>query len=597
MEDLKPTRPMPVGAAPTASLAWPAPEGDSSSVRAFVLLLSGVHLMAAAADASHVVVVRAAGAPLLPTMLAHTWPSIAVVGLSLGAYATLPRVAEPLQRGKLLVGLYVLHCIGTGYLDALSISLTSYTIQHSWLPLTAIAYTLLIAAPLKHHLRMQALTALVGPVMVGARWLLGGYGEADASVVFTMLLGNALPIWIASLVSLLLFVYMSRQREDIKEAAAQSAQMGSYILERKLGEGGMGEVWKARHTFLARPAALKVIRTDDLDATEPGDGQESADTIAARFDREARVTAALTSPHTVRLYDFGQATTGTYFYAMEYLKGMDLERLVEDYGPQPQERVVHILRQVCDSLAEAHIAGLIHRDIKPANIMLCRQGTQQDFVKVLDFGLVMGRSASHLEGLMGEEMPPVNQRLTEQGIIRGTPACMSPEQAMADKNIDHRTDIYALGCVAYYLLTGRDVFEAPTSLAVLVQHLKSAPKLPTQRVAGLQIHEDLEVLIMQCLAKDPAGRPQRAQDLVRALDGLNIPVWTQADAVRWHARLGHLQEGPDASAQWVIPQELRDRLMRARSSDTFEQGVAPGATLSRQPNRKPAATPVYPKPR
>jgi serine/threonine protein kinase len=587
---------MPVGATPTASLAWPAPDGDSCSVRAFVLLLSGVHLMAAAAAASHVMVVRAAGASVLPAMLAHTWPSVALVGLSLGAYAALPRVAEPLQRGKLLVGLYVLHCAGTGYLDALNISLTSYTIQHSWLPLTAIAYTLLIAASFKHHLRMQVLTALVVPVMVVARWMFSGYGAADASIVFTMLLGNALPIWIASLVSLLLFVYMSRQREDIQEAA-QSAQMGSYILERKLGEGGMGEVWKARHTFLARPAALKVIRTDEFDGSTPGEGQESADTIAVRFDREARVTAALTSPHTVRLYDFGRATTGTYFYAMEYLKGMDLEQLVEKYGPQPQERVVHILRQVCDSLAEAHMAGLIHRDIKPANIMLCRQGTQQDFVKVLDFGLVMGRSASQLEGLMGEEMPPVNQRLTEQGIIRGTPACMSPEQAMADKNIDHRTDIYALGCVAYYLLTGRDVFEAPTSLAVLVQHLKSAPKLPTQRVAGLQIHEDLEVLVMQCLAKDPAGRPQRAQDLVRALDALNIPVWTQADAVRWHARLGHLQEGPDASAQWVIPQELRDRLKQMRDSDTFEQGVAPGTTLSRQPHRQPVATPVYTKPR
>jgi serine/threonine protein kinase len=571
----------------TMSLASPGAEPDRPSSHAFVLLLCCVHLLAAAAAASHQLFMFGAEASLT-SVLAHVWPSLALVALSLGVYAFLQRSAEHPRRDQLLVGLYILHCAGTAYLGAMDMNMSDFTIQHSWMPLIAIAYTLLVAAPLNHQLRMQALTAAALPVMVGMRWALGGYGDANARLVLTMMFGNALPIWIASVVSLLLFVYMTRQRAKIEETATQIAQMGSYILERKLGEGGMGEVWKARHAFLARPAALKVIRTDDLDEDD-GDHQESADTIAARFDREARVTAALTSPHTVRLYDFGQAATGTFFYAMEYLKGMDLEELVEKYGPQPQERVIHIMRQVCDSLAEAHMAGLIHRDIKPANIMLCRQGTQQDFVKVLDFGLVMGRAASHLEGLAGgSELQPIHHRLTEQGIIRGTPACMSPEQAMADKNIDHRTDIYALGCVAYYLLTGRDVFEAPTSLAVLVQHLKSAPKLPSQRVPGLQVHEELEALVMQCLAKDPAGRPQRAQDLVRAFDNIQLSPWTQADAVRWYARLGHLSdEGPDSSAQWVIPPELRDRLKNMRSSEAFVQGAVPGAKVAIHPKAKP----------
>jgi serine/threonine protein kinase len=557
-----------------------------ASGRAFSLLLAGVHMMAGLARTSHQAIIPVEGA-LAARILSHVWPGVVVMGASLVAYALIQRQEDHPRRSQLLVALYLLHCAGTSYADALSIDLSSYTVQHSWLTLGSVAYALMISGSTRHHLAMQAVTVAALPFMMLARFVLGGYGAASGGLVAAMTLVNLLPIVSVVSASVLLFIYISRERERIKQAANQLAQMGSYILERKLGEGGMGEVWKARHSFLARPAALKVIRTDALDLEE-GAHQESADTIAMRFDREARVTAALTSPHTVRLYDFGQATTGTFFYAMEYLKGLDLEQLVEKYGPQPQARVIHILKQICDSLAEAHQAGLIHRDIKPANIMLCRQGTQYDFVKVLDFGLVVGRATSPLEGLQGEG-PQLNQRLTQQGIIRGTPACMSPEQAVAAPDLDHRTDIYALGCVAYFLLTGRDVFEAPTSLAVLVQHLKNSPKLPSQRVPGLQIHEDLEVLVMQCLAKDPAGRPQSAQELIRALDAIDVPVWTQSDAARWYARLGHTQEGPDASAQWVIPPELRERLKNMRSSDSFEQGAAPGAQLARKPPGVPGA--------
>ena len=212
----------------------------------------------------------------------------------------------------------------------------------------------------------------------------------------------------------------------------RAREMGSYRLEERIGQGGMGEVWLARHRMLARPAAVKLIRASHLGA----EGEDAGRTVLKRFGQEAQATAALRSPHTIVVYDFGLSDDGTFYYVMELLDGMDLDTLVRRYGPQPPERVVHVLRQACHSLHEAHDAGLIHRDIKPANLFICRYGSDLDFVKVLDFGLVSGRSRSARD----------ETKLTREGTVVGSPAFMPPEMALAEYPVEGRADLYALGC-------------------------------------------------------------------------------------------------------------------------------------------------------
>jgi serine/threonine-protein kinase len=293
-------------------------------------------------------------------------------------------------------------------------------------------------------------------------------------------------------------------------------QLGSYKLIDRLGEGGMGEVWRAEHRLLGRPAAVKLIRPEVIGR------EESQETLERRFEREARVTAALRSPHTVTIYDFGATSDGAFYYAMELLDGLDLERLVTRFGPQSPERVIHFLLQTCDSLSEAHAKGLIHRDIKPQNIFASRLGLNYDFVKVLDFGLVKTPTplgGSHL-------------RLTLDGTTTGTPAFMSPEMSLGNP-VDARSDIYSLGCVAYRMLTGEQVFQRDTSMAVLLAHIQEDPVPPSQRTE-LEIPPELDRVILACLEKDPAKRPQTAQELARMLTACPLPrPWDSARAERW----------------------------------------------------------------
>jgi serine/threonine-protein kinase len=280
----------------------------------------------------------------------------------------------------------------------------------------------------------------------------------------------------------------------------------------------MGEVWRASHQMLARPAAIKLIRTDRL-AQVTG---EEANTLLQRFDLEAQVTASLTSPHTVALYDFGVTEDGTFYYVMELLHGLDVERLVERFGPMPAERCVALLAQACDSLEEAHARGVIHRDIKPANLHVGRMGTRWDMVKVLDFGLVLRDSAP------GRAEP----RLTAPDQVGGTPAFMAPEMVLG-REVDGRADLYALGCVAYWLLTGSMVFEGKTSLEVIMRHVDTQPVPPSQR-APLAVPRELEALVLSCLAKDPAARPADAAALRRGLRAVPLAEpWTDDDAARW----------------------------------------------------------------
>ncbi len=297
---------------------------------------------------------------------------------------------------------------------------------------------------------------------------------------------------------------------------ADAREMGSYRLEELLGRGGMGEVYRASHRLLARPAAIKLIRPEMLGGADP----QAADRAIARFKREAEAAAALRSPHTVDIYDFGVTADRTFYLVMELLTGMDLDTLVRRFGPMPAARVVHVLKGACDSLDEAHALGLVHRDIKPANIHLGRVGRHDDVVKVLDFGLV--RSA----GLTMER-----STATIEGVILGTPAYMAPEMALGQR-IDSRTDIYALGCVAYYLLTGEQVFTGDTVMAVVMQHVQAAPLPPSQRTE-LPIPAALDQLVLACLAKGPDARPQSAAQLLESLGAIAVPPWTDADAHRW----------------------------------------------------------------
>jgi serine/threonine-protein kinase len=279
----------------------------------------------------------------------------------------------------------------------------------------------------------------------------------------------------------------------------------------------MGEVYRATHRMLARPAAIKLIRPEVL-AERHG---SSADLAITRFRREAEAAANLRSPHTVELYDFGVTEDGTLYFVMELLQGMDLETLVQHEGPLPGKRVIHILRQVCESLEEAHANGLVHRDIKPANIHVGRVGLRQDFVKVLDFGLVKS-----VGSLAGED-----SMATAAGLTPGTPAYMAPEMALGEQ-VDGRADIYALGCVAYYLLTGSLVFEGAASFQVIAKHIQEPPVPPSHRTE-LEIDPALDRVVLSCLAKKPADRPQTAAELDRELADIETEPWSQEEANRW----------------------------------------------------------------
>ena len=297
----------------------------------------------------------------------------------------------------------------------------------------------------------------------------------------------------------------------------RAREMGSYRLVTMLGKGGMGEVWRASHRMLARDAAIKLIQPDML----LRNFGKNAELMRRRFEQEARTTASLRSPHTVQLYDFGVSEDSAFYYVMELLDGIDLETLVRKFGPQPPARVVFILRQVCRSLAEAHRHGIIHRDIKPTNIFLCRMGNEYDFAKVLDFGLV-----KVLED--GNET-----QITVAGATTGTPSYMAPELALGSPHIDGRTDLYGLGCVAYWLLTGSLVFEKMGGTAMMLAHVHQVPVPPSQR-GEHAVPASLDRAVMMCLAKEPAERPAGAETLASVLDSFDdVGSWTKEDAERW----------------------------------------------------------------
>jgi tRNA A-37 threonylcarbamoyl transferase component Bud32 len=311
-------------------------------------------------------------------------------------------------------------------------------------------------------------------------------------------------------------VVISQVVARLGQQVTRARELGSYELGELLGRGGMGEVYRATHRMLARPAAIKLIRPEML-----GGAREDAQLAVRRFRREAEAAASLRSPHTVEIYDFGVTDDDTLYFVMELLDGLDLDTLVREHGPLPASRAVHIARQVCDSLEEAHARGLVHRDIKPANIHVGRIGLHDDFVKVLDFGLVKPTSIT-----LGEQT-----LATASGITPGTPAYMAPEMALGDQ-VDGRADVYALGCVMYFLLTGKLVFEAENVFQVIVKHLQEAPVPPSRRTE-LPIPEELDAVVLACLVKERDNRMHSARELRRALATIDVPSWGDEQAARW----------------------------------------------------------------
>jgi len=302
---------------------------------------------------------------------------------------------------------------------------------------------------------------------------------------------------------------------------SRARRMGAYRLVRKLGEGGMGEVWMAEHSMLARPAAIKLVGT----VGGVGTSSQTPSSNAHRFEREVQATAQLRSPHTVEVYDYGLTEGGRFYYVMELLDGLNLEELVQRHGPVPAERCVAILRQMCHSLAEAHALGLVHRDVKPANVFLCRYGLEQDFVKVLDFGLVKHAGASK------------DVRVTVAGSFAGTPAYASPESALGeDTAVDARSDLYSLGCVAFWLLTGRVVFAASSPVQMMMLHATREPD-PPSRCTELPVPPELDALILDLLRKEKEARPASAEAVVARLDGIPLDrPWDSAQARQWWDR-------------------------------------------------------------
>jgi len=388
----------------------------------------------------------------------------------------------------------------------------------TWVPAVIILFPVLVPAPPRRMLAAAVaagLTAPLGLLLLSASGRI--VAETDAYVQATM--SSAIGI---------VFAYVSaRVIYGLGREVAAARELGSYQLEVQLGHGGMGEVWRARHRMLARPAAVKLIRATSPTDANAGLSQE----LRRRFEREAQAIASLRSPHTVTLFDFGVADNGAFYYAMELLDGIDADKLVRRFGPLPYERVVYLLRQVCHSLAEADARGLVHRDIKPANIFLCRYGEDVDFVKVLDFGLVTALGGP-AEG---------EAALTRANVVQGTPAYMAPEQALGRDDLDGRTDLYGVGCVAYWLLTGQQLFTADTPMGLIVHHAQTAPNAPSARSEN-RIPPELDALVLACLAKDPAGRPASARELAARLSTVpGADRWTEDRAREWWRQ--HLPAG------------------------------------------------------
>jgi tRNA A-37 threonylcarbamoyl transferase component Bud32 len=382
--------------------------------------------------------------------------------------------------------------------------------QAAWSALWIVLFPSAIPAPPRATLLAVGVAALGAPASL---LIWGALGVPIDPVTVFAYSGSVV---LAALLALLPATLMWRQQAELEAVKARVEQLGSYHLLRLIGKGGVGEVWEAQHALLARRAAVKIVQPDRL-PTRPAERRLATE----RFHREAEVTARLQSPHTVAVFDYGEGPGGALFTVMEKIDGIDFRELVTEDGPQPAERVVALLRQCCESLAEAHGLGLVHRDVKPANLMLCVLAGTPDFVKVLDFGMVKLAPAED------------DQDLTQGGAV-GTPAYIAPEMVSGGP-IDARADVYALGCVAFWLLTGQLVFPMRGKGAQMLAHAQDIPRVPST-VTAQPVPAALDALLLRCLAKDPGQRPATAADLGRELAGIAFVVpWSDERAAAWWA--------------------------------------------------------------
>ena len=394
-----------------------------------------------------------------------------------------------------------------------------------------IAFPLIVPNTPRRMLVSSLLAASMGPAALALSATINGFAiERPWLYAAYFLSTNYVCAFFAYPVSLIVYRFGKRLK--------RAREIGSYEMLERIGEGGMGQVWRARHRLLARPAAIKLIRTELL-----GPSAGLVNDTMRRFEREAQETAKLGSVHTIDVYDYGITEDGDFYYVMELLNGISLERYVKQFGPMPPSRVVYLLRQACHSLCEAHERGLIHRDVKPANIFMCRLGPDDDFVKVLEFGLVKP-FGDRVAGTM-----PTIEELTA-----GTPAFMAPEIALNDARIDGRADIYALGCVAYYLLTGETVFPNESAIAVMLAHVKDTP-LPPSLHSKFEVPAELDTLILECLAKDKQSRPRSADVLARRLaECVPAHAWKASTArLWWQAHQPGMTERRESEVESAAP--------------------------------------------
>jgi eukaryotic-like serine/threonine-protein kinase len=354
--------------------------------------------------------------------------------------------------------------------------------------------------------RHTAIVSTIGSIpIVWIAYLAGTTSAARPSASFLLPVYDSLWCFTAIVIATL----ASRVIYGLRVQAAEALRLGQYVLDQKIGEGGMGSVYKARHALLRRPTAIKLLPLE----------KAGAHTVS-RFEREVQHTSRLTHPNTVAIYDYGRTPSGVFYYAMEYLEGIDLQKLVDEFGAQSPSRVVHILTQVCGSLAEAHASGLVHRDVKPANIILCERGGVLDTAKVVDFGLVKDVASG------------TNVSLSNVSTLLGTPLYMSPEAIVSPDDVDGRSDVYSLGAVAYLLLTGEPVFDGGSVMDVCSQHLHQTVTPPSVR-ASRQLPIELDRAILQCLEKKPDQRYQSVAEFRDALFTCKIDPWTAANARQW----------------------------------------------------------------
>jgi eukaryotic-like serine/threonine-protein kinase len=437
-----------------------------------------------------------------------------LVSLASWAYVRLSR--QPASR-KVDAGLVyvVLNAAGVAVINATTgLAAESGGRGLSWNTVVILVAAMVLPATPRRILGAALVSACMDPIAAGMAHL---YGARVAS------LGNTLVLYMPNFACALVATLPAHALHRIGRRLRQAQEMGSYRLVELLGRGGMGEVWRAKHRLLARDAAIKLIRPELVGA---GSSRDTYDMLR-RFEREARATAALSSPHTIQVFDFGATADQQFYYVMELLEGRDLQSLVREFGPTPEARALFLLRQVCHSLADAHSRGLVHRDVTPSNVYVCRMGLDYDFVKVLDFGLVKFNGRRSLE--------PMQKFHT----TTGTPAFMAPEIVLGAE-VDQRADVYAIGCVAYFLLTGQPVFEAETPRELFALHLQARPAPPSRRTE-LPVSREMDALVLACLEKDPRRRPHDAAAVLEMLTRCRpADPWDNTLARAWWER--HLVE-------------------------------------------------------